>query len=53
LAKAKGFRCALISWPKVEAWVDAIIKRMRAEGFSPEIVIGMSRGGIVPSLLIC
>jgi hypoxanthine phosphoribosyltransferase len=53
LAKAKGFRCALISWPKVEAWVDAIIKRMRAEGFSPEIVIGMSRGGIVPSRLIC
>ena len=53
MAKAKGFRCALISWPKVEAWVDAIIKRMRAEGFSPEIVIGMSRGGIVPSRLIC
>ena len=53
MAEAKGFRCALVSWPKVEVWVESIIKRMSAEGFVPEIVIGMSRGGIVPSRLIC
>jgi hypoxanthine phosphoribosyltransferase len=48
-----GFRCALVSWAEVEAWVDKIIHTMDRAGFAPDIVIGMSRGGIVPSRLIC
>lgn len=48
-----GFRCALVSWGDVESWVDSIIHTMEKDGFSPDVVIGMSRGGIVPSRLIC
>ncbi len=48
-----GFRCALVSWGEVEEWVDTIIQAMARNGFSPDVVIGMSRGGIVPSRLIC
>ena len=48
-----GFRCALVTWGEVEAWVAAIIGKMVKESFRPEIVIGMARGGMVPSRLIC
>jgi hypoxanthine phosphoribosyltransferase len=50
---ADSFRCALVGWPEVEAWVEAIVHKMRQDAFRPEIVIGMSRGGIVPSRLLC
>lgn len=50
---AEGFRCELVSWPKVEAWVESVIATLRKDGFSPEIVIGMARGGMVPARLIC
>ena len=48
-----GFRCALVSWGEVEAWVETLIARMAKDAFRPEIVIGMARGGMVPSRLIC
>lgn len=49
----EGFRCALVPWGEVESWVDSIIHTMDRTGFAPDVVIGMSRGGIVPSRLIC
>ncbi len=50
---AEGFRCALVSWGDVEGWVDSVIHQIEEDGFEPDVVIGMSRGGIVPSRLIC
>jgi hypoxanthine phosphoribosyltransferase len=50
---ADGFRCELVSWPAVESWVDAIVAKMAGDGFAPDIVIGMLRGGMVPARLIC
>lgn len=50
---ADGFRCALVTWGEVEAWVAQIIAKMARDKFRPEIVIGMARGGMVPSRLIC
>lgn len=50
---ADGFRCALVSWGEVEAWVATIVGALRRDRFLPDMVIGMSRGGIVPSRLLC
>lgn len=49
----EGFRCELVSWSAVEAWVASLVDKMRRDGFTPEIVIAMVRGGMVPARLIC
>jgi hypoxanthine phosphoribosyltransferase len=50
---AEGFRCELVAWPTVEAWVASVIAKMATDGFRPDIVIAMVRGGMVPARLIC
>ncbi len=49
----ESFRCELVSWGSVEAWVASVAEAMRRDLFHPEMVIGMVRGGMVPSRLIC
>jgi uncharacterized protein len=49
----EGFRCELVSWSAVEAWVASLVDKMKRDGFAPEIVIAMARGGMVPARLIC
>lgn len=49
----EGFRCALVSWSEIESWVADIVRKVERDGFRPDVVIGMARGGMVPSRLIC
>jgi uncharacterized protein len=49
---AEAFRCELVSWEQVEGWVAAIVAKMKKDDFRPDVIIGMSRGGIVPSRLV-
>ncbi len=49
----EGFRCELVSWVAVESWVASLVDKMKRDGFTPEIVIAMARGGLVPARLIC
>jgi len=48
----KGFRCKLVTWNEIEKWVNMIVKKMKEDDFSPEIVIGLARGGLIPARLI-
>lgn len=50
---ADAFRCELVTWPTVESWVATVVAKMASDGFVPDIVIGMARGGMVPARLIC
>ncbi|MCD6371038.1 MAG: phosphoribosyltransferase [Thermoplasmata archaeon] len=46
------FRCQLVTWKDIENWSKDIVKKVAASGYSPEIVIGLARGGLVPARLI-
>ncbi len=48
----KGFRCMLVSWKNIEDWVKVVIHKIEKDGYSPEIIIGLARGGLVPARLI-
>jgi len=48
----ESFRCALVTWPQIEAWAADVVHKLEKDGFAPQVIIGMSRGGIVPSRLI-
>ncbi len=45
------FRAHLVSWPDIEKWCSAIRTQV-VENFSPEVIIGLSRGGLVPSRIL-
>lgn len=41
----------MVSWPDIEKWCSAIRTQV-VENFSPEVIIGLSRGGLVPSRIL-
>lgn len=48
----KGFRCMLVSWKNIEEWVKVVIEKIEGDGYRPDIIIGLARGGLVPARLI-
>ena len=48
----ESFRCALVTWSQIESWVADVVGKLGKEGFAPQVIIGMARGGMVPSRLI-
>ncbi len=45
------FRAHLVSWSDIEKWCSAIRAQV-VDNFSPEVIIGLSRGGLVPSRIL-
>lgn len=41
-----------LTWDDVTLAVDHIAKRIHIDNFSPDVIIGISRGGLVPALLL-
>ncbi|MGC8564864.1 MAG: phosphoribosyltransferase [Thermoplasmata archaeon] len=48
----EGFRCMLVSWKHIESWVSQIMKKMEKKVYKPDVIIGLSRGGLVPARII-
>jgi hypoxanthine phosphoribosyltransferase len=46
-------RCRLTTWSDVDRWADRLAERIRSEQAVPEIIIALTRGGWVPSRLLC
>ncbi|HLF06302.1 MAG TPA: phosphoribosyltransferase [Thermoplasmata archaeon] len=44
--------CRLVRWEEIEAWCDDITSRLRQHR-TPDVVIGLTRGGWVPARIIC
>jgi hypoxanthine phosphoribosyltransferase len=45
-------RCRLADWADVDRWADRLADRIRAQGEPPEVLIGVTRGGWVPTRLL-
>ncbi len=46
-------RCRRVGWADIDAWADRLAERIRAAGAVPETIVGLTRGGWVPSRLLC
>jgi uncharacterized protein len=44
--------CRLASWADLDAWTAAVAAKVHAAGRSPEVIIGLTRGGWVPARLV-
>jgi hypoxanthine phosphoribosyltransferase len=53
LEKVESFRCKLVSWDEISKWTAQLAKNIRAQGFHPSVIIGLTRGGWVPARLLC
>jgi len=48
----QDIRCELVGWDEVQRLVLALARRLRADGFSPDIIVAIGRGGWVPGRLL-
>ena len=46
------FHCRMVSWKDIEHWSKDVVRKVRESGYEPDIVIGLSRGGLVPARLV-
>lgn len=53
MEKVESFRCKLVSWDEISKWTAQLAKNIRAQGFHPSVIIGLTRGGWVPARLLC
>ena len=45
------FRAKIVKWTEIEKWCEQINRKM-SESFQPDVIIGMSRGGLVPARIV-
>jgi len=49
----KLVNCKIVSWSEIEEWTNDVGNKMSSDGFKPDVVIGLTRGGWVPARLLC
>lgn len=49
---AQGIRCEMVSWEGVERLAWELTLRIRRDGFVPDLIIAIGRGGWVPGRLL-
>jgi hypoxanthine phosphoribosyltransferase len=45
-------RCRLTHWSEADQWADRVAEKIRAAGRLPETIVGLTRGGWVPSRML-
>ena len=49
----KSLKCYNVSWAEAYRLARALAHKIVESGFKPDIIIGISRGGLVPARMIC
>src|SRR5512137_3053938 len=53
MAEEEKFVCKVVTWDEIDLWAKNVVKKIRASGFKPDMVVALIRGGLVPARLIC
>lgn len=43
----------LVSWDEIVEWSLGLVKKIESDGYIPDVVIAIARGGYVPARLLC
>ena len=46
------FKATYVSWKDIEDWTKGIMKMIIADGYNPDIIVGIARGGLVPARMV-
>ncbi|MEM0138997.1 MAG: phosphoribosyltransferase [Ferroplasma sp.] len=46
------FKATYVSWKNIEDWTKGIMNMVIDDGYSPDIIIGIARGGLVPARMV-
>jgi len=49
----KSFNCELVSWHSTVKLSSKLVGMIKHDGFKPDVVIAIARGGYVPARIIC
>jgi hypoxanthine phosphoribosyltransferase len=50
--KPKEFCCLFPTWEELHSYAKDVSNKIKKSGFHPDIIIGLSRGGLVPARLL-
>ena len=53
MTEEEKFMCKVVTWDEIDLWAKNVVKKIRASGFKPDMVVALIRGGLVPARLIC
>jgi hypoxanthine phosphoribosyltransferase len=45
--------CRLVNWTDIQEWSEKVAEKVRASGYVPDIIVGITRGGWVPARILC
>ncbi len=48
-----SFRCHMVSWDEAYRLAKILANKIKRSGFTPDLVIGIARGGFVPACTVC
>ncbi|WMT51699.1 MAG: phosphoribosyltransferase [Ferroplasma sp.] len=46
------FKATYVSWKDIEDWTKGIMKMIVKDGYNPDIIVGIARGGLVPARMV-
>lgn len=46
-------KCQLVTWEQVEQLAYSLASQLKKDNYAPEVVVGISRGGVIPARLLC
>ena len=50
--EGRGIPCEIISWEHAYQMARGLARQVREDGFSPEIIVAISRGGLMPARVL-
>ena len=53
MSKGGGTGLLHLSWEDVQRLAEVVAERVRASGFTPDVVVAISRGGFSPARILC
>ena len=48
----RAIPCERVEWEHVEEFIAILVRRIRAVGFAPDLIVAIARGGFVPARLL-
>ncbi len=53
MVEIESFKCRILTWDEIATWTEAVANDIEDNGYTPTVVIGLTRGGWIPARLIC
>lgn len=51
--EGETINCRLVKWTDIQKWSEDVARRVSCDGYTPDIIVGITRGGWVPARIIC